>query len=496
MRALDPRLLHRTRSARPLLAVDAAARLATALAVLAQASLLALIVAEAFAGAPLQRARDGVRPARDRVRGAGGGGMGDGGHGPPGRVERSVGASPGARRAAPARAADGGRRRGRRRARRGGRGRHRGPRGLLRALPASGRAGLGRPVAGDRLGRVRRPAGRADHAAHAAAGAGVHVAHRPLHRGSARASAGRRCGSLSTHFLDVVRGLPTLRAFGRAEDQADGDRRGRRALSRRDDGDAARQLPVGVRARAGGHARRRARRRDDRRAARGRQPRAAGRPDRDRPRARAVPAVPPPGRGVPRERGRARGRRADVRAARRAGRRRDRAARGSRRARRGPPSGSSRCRSRTPPGPDWCSTGWTSSSRPGRRSRWSARAGPARAPSPRCCSACSSPPAGASASAASTCGSCRIDAWRRQIAWVPQHPTLLRGTVADNIRLGDPSASERLVREAAARAGADAFIRALPDGYATVVGDGARSLSPGERRRIGLARAFLATPRS
>jgi ATP-binding cassette, subfamily C, bacterial CydD len=86
---------------------------------------------------------------------------------------------------------------------------------------------------------------------------------------------------------------------------------------------------------------------------------------------------------------------------------------------------------------------------------------------------------------------CDRQAWRRSVAWVPQHPTLFRATVADNIRLGDPAATEPQVRAAAALAGADAFIRALPDGYATRVGDGARSLSPGERRRIGLARAFL-----
>ena len=86
---------------------------------------------------------------------------------------------------------------------------------------------------------------------------------------------------------------------------------------------------------------------------------------------------------------------------------------------------------------------------------------------------------------------CDIEAWRRLTAWVPQHPTLLRGTVADNIRLGDPDASEARVREAAALAGAHGFIAALPDGYGTLVGDGQRSLSPGERRRIGLARAFL-----
>ena len=86
---------------------------------------------------------------------------------------------------------------------------------------------------------------------------------------------------------------------------------------------------------------------------------------------------------------------------------------------------------------------------------------------------------------------CQIGAWRRFIAWVPQHPMLLRGTVADNIRLGHPRASEQIVREAAARAAADEFITALPAGYATIVGDGERSLSSGERRRIALARAFL-----
>ncbi len=86
---------------------------------------------------------------------------------------------------------------------------------------------------------------------------------------------------------------------------------------------------------------------------------------------------------------------------------------------------------------------------------------------------------------------CQTDVWRRLIAWVPQRPTIFRGSVADNIRLGDAHASEQMVRDAAVLAGADRFVRALPAGYETIVGDGARPLSAGERRRIALARAFV-----
>jgi thiol reductant ABC exporter CydD subunit len=86
---------------------------------------------------------------------------------------------------------------------------------------------------------------------------------------------------------------------------------------------------------------------------------------------------------------------------------------------------------------------------------------------------------------------CDSAAWRAQVAWVPQRPTLFRGTVADNIRLGDAAAPDAAVRDAASQAGADGFVSELPDGYETVVGDGGRPLSAGQVRRVAIARAFL-----
>jgi thiol reductant ABC exporter CydD subunit len=86
---------------------------------------------------------------------------------------------------------------------------------------------------------------------------------------------------------------------------------------------------------------------------------------------------------------------------------------------------------------------------------------------------------------------CDPAAWRAHVAWVPQHPTLFHGTVADNIRIGAPAASDEQVEAAAHLAGVDTFVRDLPRGYETVVGEGQRPLSAGERQRVALARAFL-----
>ncbi len=84
-----------------------------------------------------------------------------------------------------------------------------------------------------------------------------------------------------------------------------------------------------------------------------------------------------------------------------------------------------------------------------------------------------------------------LAAWRRQIAWVPQHPYLFDGTVASNIALGRPDASRADIAHAATLAGAAEFIGALPGGYATPLGERGARLSAGQRQRIALARAFL-----
>jgi thiol reductant ABC exporter CydD subunit len=77
------------------------------------------------------------------------------------------------------------------------------------------------------------------------------------------------------------------------------------------------------------------------------------------------------------------------------------------------------------------------------------------------------------------------EAWRRQVAWVPQDPQLLTGTVADNVRLGDAAADDAAVRAALDDAGA-ADLALNRD-----VGQQGRALSAGERRRVAVARAVL-----
>ncbi len=84
-----------------------------------------------------------------------------------------------------------------------------------------------------------------------------------------------------------------------------------------------------------------------------------------------------------------------------------------------------------------------------------------------------------------------IAAWRRELAWLPQRPMLFRGTVRDNIAMGDPAAPLATIERAARLAGADAFVRELRSGYDTRIGEGGQGLSAGETRRIALARALV-----
>jgi thiol reductant ABC exporter CydD subunit len=83
------------------------------------------------------------------------------------------------------------------------------------------------------------------------------------------------------------------------------------------------------------------------------------------------------------------------------------------------------------------------------------------------------------------------DIWRTQVSWIPQRPHLFARTVAENVRLSRPDASDRDVRAAIARVGLNDAVDRLPQGLATVLGTGGAGLSTGERQRVALARAFL-----
>ena len=80
---------------------------------------------------------------------------------------------------------------------------------------------------------------------------------------------------------------------------------------------------------------------------------------------------------------------------------------------------------------------------------------------------------------------------RKHVAVVAQDTYLFHGTVADNLRLGNPDATQEEMQEAARAANADQFITSLPNGYDTVIGERGIRLSGGQRQRIAIARALL-----
>jgi ABC-type multidrug transport system fused ATPase/permease subunit len=85
----------------------------------------------------------------------------------------------------------------------------------------------------------------------------------------------------------------------------------------------------------------------------------------------------------------------------------------------------------------------------------------------------------------------RLQDLRAQIAYVPQMPMLFNASVADNIRVGRPNASEAELLAAARQANSLEFIQSLPNGFDTVLSERGNSLSGGQRQRIAIARAFL-----
>jgi ATP-binding cassette subfamily B protein len=83
---------------------------------------------------------------------------------------------------------------------------------------------------------------------------------------------------------------------------------------------------------------------------------------------------------------------------------------------------------------------------------------------------------------------------RGATGFVPQDVFLFHGTVRDNIAYGRPDATDEQIRRAAELAEADTFIRAMPHGYASMVGERGQKLSGGQRQRITIARALLRDP--
>jgi ABC-type multidrug transport system fused ATPase/permease subunit len=88
-----------------------------------------------------------------------------------------------------------------------------------------------------------------------------------------------------------------------------------------------------------------------------------------------------------------------------------------------------------------------------------------------------------------------LDYLRRNIGLVFQESLLFKNSVAQNIAFGNPSASQEQIERAAKIAGAHQFIEQMPDGYATLLEEGAVNLSGGQRQRLAIARALLLEPK-
>ncbi len=133
-----------------------------------------------------------------------------------------------------------------------------------------------------------------------------------------------------------------------------------------------------------------------------------------------------------------------------------------------------------------------SRSRRARRWPWSARRAPARRPCSSSPSASTIPKAAPSGSTASTCATPIRPTIRARIAIVPQETVIFAASARDNLRYGHWEASDDELWEAAEAANAAEFLRRLPEGLDTYLGEGGARLSGGQRQRIAIARALAA----
>lgn len=88
------------------------------------------------------------------------------------------------------------------------------------------------------------------------------------------------------------------------------------------------------------------------------------------------------------------------------------------------------------------------------------------------------------------------DTWRARVAYIPQHPHIFSASLRDNVAFYCPDASDICVWEALQAVGLAEFVRALPQGLDTRIGEGAHAISGGQAQRIALARAFVDTKRT
>jgi ABC-type multidrug transport system fused ATPase/permease subunit len=81
--------------------------------------------------------------------------------------------------------------------------------------------------------------------------------------------------------------------------------------------------------------------------------------------------------------------------------------------------------------------------------------------------------------------------WRERLAYLPDRPALISGSLADNLRIAKPDAGDDELVRALADVGATRMLASMPSGLKTPIGEGGRPVSAGERQRIGLARIML-----